>query len=731
MASAPEWLKFPFIAGQYPDAAPSEGENHWRTGSWIRFVLLAGTAMAALQVIGGWEKVTSDPTVEGKVRKIYQYSTNAGYPKAAIATHTSTWSFSDGVLYYTTPIVSYGTLSNPFSTTLNDATVVVAHTAHGRATGDAVNFPESPVVTGSGLTIYSGHYAITKIDADNYSIEAVDANGDPALATASTSGVGGTVDYEYFLAIGNEYGLGGAGFGTGLMGAGLYGRASSVLVAARTGTFGQLGQNIFYAPRDGGVYESSPYFTATELAELVSNGTFTGSAAGWTLGAGWAYGANNAAATLSDAALSQDIAVSAGTWNILKFNVTRAAGTVQPSLDGISAGSTINAAGRYFLRIWGGDGGTQTLAFTGTGFTGTIDNVSCKILGTFAPVTNAPTEVTGVLVTPQGHVETWGGVPYGESAFDPMLLKRSDAFAPQSWQISTSGSEAGEDFLTGGSRIVTGVVGGDRVYYLTDAVLWERTYRGTPTLTYSSQSKGDKCGCIGINAACYADGRLWWMGNNKTFWVYDGTQPQPLVCPGTRWVFDNIQPNQRDLIQCWHNSENKEVWFQWSDKRDQTNEISRYAAYNYVGDFWIFGQRVFTAVGDGGAYGFPIGADASSNLYFLEKTDSADGAALDWYARSGAFDIGDGNTIHEISGFIPDTQNQAGSYTIRFYGYEMNQNSTPYDTGQITIGPMTTIDQSFFVSGRQTEIELRGNSAPQQLRWGTPRFLVQDTGDQF
>lgn len=715
----------------FPDAAPSEAEGHFRIGSWVRFAIAAGGLLAALTVMGGWERVTSDNATSGKIRKILQYSTTAGYPVAALGGHSSTWALSDGVLYFTTPVTSYGTLSNAFSTTLNDATVVVAHTAHGRATGDFVNFPESPAVTGSGLTLYTGHYAVTKIDADHYSVEAVDASGDPALATATVNNVGGTVDYEYFLAGGNEYGLGGAGFGTGLMGAGLYGRASSVAATARTWTFDELDQQLYGAPRDGGVYELAPYFTATELSELVTNGTFTGSATGWTLGAGWAYGANDAAATLSNAALSQDITVIAGTWNLLKFNLTRSAGSCQPSVDGVNAGSAINATGRYFLRFWGGDGGTQTLAFTGTGFTGTIDNVSCKPLGTFAPLANAPTEVTGVLVTPQGHVEVWGAVPSGLSAFDPMCLKRSNAFDAQNWTISTSGSEAGEDFLVGGSRIVTGVVGGDRVYYLTDAVLWERIYRGTPTLTYSSQSKGNQCGCIGINAATFAAGRLWWMGNNKTFWFYDGTQPQPIVCPGTNWVFDNIQANQKDLVQCWHNGKNKEIWWMWPDRRDTTNEISRYAAYNYEGEFWAFGSRVRTCIGETGSFGYPIGADASSGIFFHEKGNDADGAALDWYARTGAIDIGDGNTLAEVSGFIPDTQDQAGSYSVRFFGYEMNQNSTPEDTGALAVMPGTTELMNFFCQGRQIEIEFRGNDAPARLRMGNPRILLQDTGNQF
>jgi hypothetical protein len=721
---APEWTKIKFAPGIFPDETPGEAEAFWRDGSWVRFVLTAGGKIAALQVMGGWERASGD-TVAGKVRKILQHAMNLGYAYAAIGSHTSTWALFDGQTYFTTPIVSYGVLSNPFTVSNGSATVTVAHTSHGRATGDYVNFPGQPSF--NGITLDDGYYAVTVVNANSYTITASEP------ATSGGAGVGGTVDYEYFLAAGLEYSIGGAGYGTGPYGSGVYGIGSAATFAARTWTFAPFGQNVIGAPRGGGVYELAPYFSSTDLAELVTNGSFTGSSTGWTEGAGWAYSANAEAATLADGNLEQSISIKAGAWHLIKFNATRSAGSVQVRLNGTAVGSAVTATGRYFLRVWGGAGGAQTLAFDGTGFTGTIDNVSVRTLGTFAPLANAPTQVTGVLVTPKGHVEVWGCVPSGETEFDPMCIKGSDADDPQDWTIAI-GSEALEEFASGGSRIVTGVVGGDRVYYLTDTLLLERTYRGLPGLTWSTVEKGEDCGCIGINAACYAAGRLWWMGNNKTFWVYDGTQPQPLLCPGNKWVFDNIQFTQEDLIQCWHNAQFKEIWWEWADRRDGTNELSRYAAYNYETGVWVFGTRVGnvrTATGAPRKAGFPISAGADGYLYFHEKGDNANGAPLTGRVRSGAFDIGDGNTLAEISGYIPDTQDQAGSYTIRFYGYEFNDKSTPEDSGALVVTPNTQNLMNFFVQGRQIEWELEFNDAPMRLRLGNPRFLIQDTGNQF
>ncbi len=115
---------------------------------------------------------------------------------------------------------------------------------------------------------------------------------------------------------------------------------------------------------------------AAHMPDLVTNGAFTGDATGWTLGAGWAYGTNNVAATLSDAAMTQTPAsptILAGVSYILAFDVTASAGSVRASVGGTNG--TVRSTSATFTEtiVAGADG---VLSFTGTGFTGTIDNVT-------------------------------------------------------------------------------------------------------------------------------------------------------------------------------------------------------------------------------------------------------------------------------------------------------------------------------------------------------------------
>ena len=110
-------------------------------------------------------------------------------------------------------------------------------------------------------------------------------------------------------------------------------------------------------------------------ANLVTNGDFS-SATGWTAGAGWAIGSGVATATASSADLSTDIGAVATRWHVVTFTVTRTAGSLTVIASGTATTTpTISASGTYTLYILASGAGS-TLIFRGSGFSGTIDNVS-------------------------------------------------------------------------------------------------------------------------------------------------------------------------------------------------------------------------------------------------------------------------------------------------------------------------------------------------------------------
>lgn len=112
--------------------------------------------------------------------------------------------------------------------------------------------------------------------------------------------------------------------------------------------------------------------------ELVLTGDFSADS-NWTKGAGWSIAGGVAvAAGELNTALSSTAAITvvAGQRYTLSFDLTRSAGTLTASFDGVTVTSGA-LTGSYTESFYPADS-SGVLAFTGTGFTGTLDNVSLK-----------------------------------------------------------------------------------------------------------------------------------------------------------------------------------------------------------------------------------------------------------------------------------------------------------------------------------------------------------------
>lgn len=128
----------------------------------------------------------------------------------------------------------------------------------------------------------------------------------------------------------------------------------------------------------------------TELfATLVTNGTFTGNANGWTLGADWAYSANNVRVNSAGGAgtLSQAFKLEKGKTYRLIFVVGGfAAGSVTPSVGGV-AGTARVANGTYVEYFYVPADSTAGVVFTPNAGAAdlTVDTVSVQELCALMP----------------------------------------------------------------------------------------------------------------------------------------------------------------------------------------------------------------------------------------------------------------------------------------------------------------------------------------------------------
>ena len=275
-------------------------------------------------------------------------------------------------------------------------------------------------------------------------IQATTATGNGVVGTASATGQGGffTANYNNAVLARSDHGV--AYLTQTIAGVGLYSPQSGTLIAdtnapniyaLRSNTIGSFNQygpimrgessvadvgDLFQlykqtVPRlvvestgkttmnaTGGV---SVVDTASLGSEKVTNGTFTGNATGWTLGAGWAYSSNNVAHTAgSTAAMSQDTGEVAGEYYLVSFVVSVTTGQVglkgklTTTIGGTQAGIWANSNGNltasgyfsntvnYIVKATN----TNDLTFTPTtDFNGTIDTVSVK------KITDGDLEVVG------------------------------------------------------------------------------------------------------------------------------------------------------------------------------------------------------------------------------------------------------------------------------------------------------------------------------------------------
>lgn len=150
----------------------------------------------------------------------------------------------------------------------------------------------------------------------------------------------------------------------------------------------------------------------------VINGTFTGNADGWTLGANWAYGTNNIAATAATESVTQALTAVVGKLYTVTYTIGGSvSGSVRFEFGGVN-GTTRTAAGTYSETIRATATGTNLVIAPQTVFTGTVDDV----IVTAAEILAAPGIVRGQAADSNFAVQLNGTsqyLNYTGAAFDP------------------------------------------------------------------------------------------------------------------------------------------------------------------------------------------------------------------------------------------------------------------------------------------------------------------------
>ena len=246
--------KLTFRPGINREGTAYDNEGGWFDCNLVRF------RKGRPEKFGGWQKLTTN-TYLGTARALHPWISLGGTKYLGIGT---TWKYyieSGNVFNDITPIRSTTAAGDvTFSASNGDATITVSDTAHGAVKNDFVTFSGAATLGGNiTAAVLNQEYQIaTIVNANSYTIEAKDTNGDTVTANASDTGNGGSsVVGTYQLNVGLDVYVPGTGWGINGWGSGAFGSTSALSDTnqLRLWTHDNFGEDLIINQRNAGIYK--------------------------------------------------------------------------------------------------------------------------------------------------------------------------------------------------------------------------------------------------------------------------------------------------------------------------------------------------------------------------------------------------------------------------------------------------------------------------------------------
>ena len=379
----------------------------------------------------------------------------------------------------------------------------------------------------------------------------------------------------------------------------------------------------------------------TSGSEVTANASDSGNGGGSTVGA---YQINS----------GLDVYVPSAGWGV----GTWGAGT-------FGSASAISASGQ--LRLWTHDNFGENLIINprGGGIYRWVENNGLSVraleLQGITGASKVPTVGLQVITSEvDRHLIILGADPIDSSSgnrtgvIDPMLVAFSDTENELDFN-PTATNTAGSVRLSSGSLIVGGLKSRQETLIWTDTSLYSMTFIGPP-LTFALNLINEGAGLMSPNAAVNSPVGVFFMSKNG-FYYYNGAVKK-LQCSVQDYVFSDLNLTQAFKCFASLNAENSEVWFWYVSEEDDTQEISRYAMYNYEEQTWSIGSLVRYSWLDAGIEDKPLAAGGTSSagyIYLHETGFNNDTSAMDnVFIESADIDLGDGENLMFVKKLIPD-----------------------------------------------------------------------------
>ena len=360
-----------------------------------------------------------------------------------------------------------------------------------------------------------------------------------------------------------------------------------------------------------------------------------------------------------------------------------------------------------------------------------------------AGASSVPIQQNTILVSDSSRFTMcFGANPYGSTTYDPMTIRWSNQESVVEWAPAVT-NQAGEIQLSHGSEIVAVLQSRQEILVWTDAALYSLQYLGPPYV-WGNQLLSDNISIASMNAASYASGVSYWMGQDK-FYKYDG-RVQTLRCDLRQYIYSDINRTQFAQVFSGTNEGFNEVW--WFYCSQDSTTIDKYVIYNYAEDLWYYGSMARSAWLDTALRSYPVAATYVNNLVYHENgvDDNTTGtpAAIEASITSAQYDIGDGHNFAFVYRMLPDltfrgsTAGTTPQVTMYLQGLN-NSGSGITQTGDAGVTysgsapSVINVDQYtgqiyIRIRGRQMQMKLTSNTLGTQWQLGAPRIDLRPDG---
>lgn len=691
-------------------------EGGWYETDKVRF--RQGTP----EKIGGWLRKSAN-TFLGVCRSLGNWVTLNGTNLFGVGTNFKFYLERNGVYNDITPLRTYDysvTLTNPFTTSLASASVLVTDAAHGAQAGDLVTFSGATATGGIPDTeLNQQHVIVAPVTANTYYIAVT------TLASSAVTG-GGTVAAAYII---NAITLASNPFAT-------VNGSKTVTVTDANGGF-LIGDFVTFS--GSAAVNGIPAVEINkeqQITRVINASTYEFVVA---TTAATSTGSGGGAAVLAEYQINTGAAIQipitgwgAGAWGFGKWGV----------------GSSSSAE----IRLWSQSNFGENLIF-GPRYGGIyywqaslgVDTRGVNI-SSLPGASNVPTIQQVLLISDASRfVMAFGANAIGSSVLDPMLIRWSDQESVTEWTPAIT-NQAGDLRLSHGSEISSALQVRQEILVWTDQALYSMQYVGAP-FVWSSQLMADNISIMGPNAVVVASGVAYWMGVDK-FYKYDGST-QTMRCDLRQYVFGSFDYTQRYQVIAGTSEGFNEVWWFYCSNGSTAND--RYVIYNYLEDIWYYGNMGRTAWLDSGLNQYPVAATYANNLVYHENgvDDGTYGVnallPIEATITSAEFDIGDGHNFAFVNRILPDVTFRGSSATNPALTMELlplTNSGSGYDS-PVSVGgnPSASVVRSATVPieqftgqvyirirGRQMAMRITSSALGVQWQLGSPRIDIRQDG---